>query len=294
MNGMVVLAVALVAGLSACQKEKSGNLLGVEAPQWQKFVMVTEDDVPLFKEADPSSPRLLCWTEDLESDMVDVQFKWDDEDKPADNYIPRQESMFMGNVLPVVSEEGDFYKVNIRTNWRDADFAYLPKACAEDIATAPITPEVLSMQQYARYLTIDEGPLKGLCLISFLGDFDEEMFEVGQLMDSCIVIPEQRKSISPLYDEQQQGIAIEQDADFPDIYRLKYGPAEVFKLGNPEYGDINVLDASKLSDEQLQQVFDIAKNEQPKYVKACYYFPDYNMYDSTGQLQEFHQLLNQR
>lgn len=287
-RGMASGLVALIALclLSSCKQEKKESLMALPAPQWQKFVMVNEEDgVPLFKEADERSPRLLCWTEDLESDMIDVQFKWDDEPKPADNYIPREEDLYLGTILPVIGEEGDFYKVSIRNEWRHADEAYVPKAAVTDMETAPITPEVLEGQAYAKIFAVGEGDLKGLCLISFLGDMDAVALEVGELNDNYVAVAAP-VSIYANFWEEQQGVELLSSGEF---YELKYGPQQALNIEAPEYGGMRLFDATKLSEEQVAEVYQIAKSVQPELVKYYYYFPTYHMFDSTGQLQAFYQ-----
>ena len=56
---------------------------------------------------------MLAWNENVESDMADVQHRWDDEPKPGANYEANPEQLYIFNLLPVLGEEGDFYKVGI-------------------------------------------------------------------------------------------------------------------------------------------------------------------------------------
>jgi len=287
---MSVMLVATLSILSSCKQQKPAevkDLIAAEQPRWQKFIMVTEEEVPVFKEPNAESPRLLFWTENIESDMADIQYLWDDEDKPEGDYSPTQVDLGILTIWPVISEEGDFYKVNIRSPWCNVDEAYFPKACAEVIETAPITPEVLKGHSEMCFHTISEGDLKGLCLISLLGNLEQEELEVGELKGDYIVVPvgNGESHVCSYFWEEQQSVEIQ---TMPEETFLKYGPAEMMQ-GEQMIEGLTLLDPSKLSSEHVQQLYDIVTSKQPVVMEYWYYFPNYNGAGGAYRLQPFYQ-----
>ena len=76
--GGVAAVLAILIGIFTCTGSKSsgGNdLLPVEEPTWEKFVVITQD-TPLYKETNTDSPKLAVTMEDLESDAIVRNFKW--------------------------------------------------------------------------------------------------------------------------------------------------------------------------------------------------------------------------
>ena len=280
----MVLITALGSLFSSCAKAQGEEaLFDVKAPQFVKFVSVIEDGVPLFKEADPRSPQLLAWNENIESDMADVQHRWDDEPKPGANYEPNPEQLYIFNLLPVLGEEGDFYKVGIYNNWRQIETAYVPKSSCSDIATGPITDEVLEQQAYCTCMLVKEGDKKGLFLTTNFGDEDAEIIQLGMLSGDCILEPE-HPEISCVFSEDAKEIRVEVNKE-TNSCTVFYGPAQ----SHEEEGEITVrvVDVSKLTAEQIDTLYNWAKSSLGTHVRACYYFPSYHAFDSSFQLQPF-------
>lgn len=265
------------------QAQESASLFDVKAPQFEKFVMITEDGVPLFKQADERSPRLLAWNENVESDMADIQYRWDDEPKPGAEYIANPEQMFTFSLLPVLGEEGDFYKVGIFNNWRPIEAAYVPKSVASDIATGPITDEILAKQNYRTCTMVNAGPQKGLIVMTAFTELDEEVVKVGQLMGDCLVVPD-HPEIYCSFSPENKDIRVVVD-DTSNNCTVFYGPAQSYEESG-EF-DVRVLDVKKLTAQHIETIYKWAKSSPAPQTEAYYYFPTYHAFESLYQLQMF-------
>ena len=84
--------------------KSSSSLFSVTLPTFEKFVAVSIDEsTPIYKEASTSSPTLVEWTEEAESDMLDVQFRWSDQ-AGIEGYDSVSSTAWAGNVYAVLDE----------------------------------------------------------------------------------------------------------------------------------------------------------------------------------------------
>ena len=199
------------------------------------------------------------------------------------NYEANPEQLYIFNLLPVLGEEGDFYKVGIYNNWRQIETAYVPKSSCSDIATGPITDEVLEQQAYCTCMLVKEGDKKCLFLTTNFGDEDAEIIQLGMLSGDCILEPE-HPEISCVFSEDAKEIRVEVNKE-TNSCTVFYGPAQ----SHEEEGEITVrvVDVSKLTAEQIDTLYNWAKSSLGTHVRACYYFPSYHAFDSSFQLQPF-------
>ena len=127
MKHLYFLLGALIPMLLACCTGKKSNgqeaeaqpLFDITAPAFDKFVVVADDEgTPVYKEADTSSPMLVYWTEDIESDMAGVENHWSNEAVKS-GYISDSFVAWPGTVYAVLGEEGYPYTVPLDFLYRE-------------------------------------------------------------------------------------------------------------------------------------------------------------------------------
>jgi hypothetical protein len=247
--------------------------LEVQKPQWEKFVMVTASDAPLHKEASFGSARLTYLMENIESDVCDFLFRWEDEPDRR-GYTRYPFHLEEKQVLPVIEETDRWYKVLVTSDMIGLTEAYLAKKHCEEVKPAPITADVLDQidEQEGRcdYL-IAKGKWKNLCLSCRNGDMDELEFSMGVLQDGVLLFPE-ANPVMVMSGMDNEGISLdEQDNNGTTILVINYGEAESW-----ENDHASVLDTHLFRDDDVDQVFNALKKDNPAYVMAEYYFPDAN------------------
>ena len=170
-----------------------GNILNVGEPTVEKFVRVVKENSEIFRYADPESPWLVTWMEDLESDMAIIVDKWSNEDVP-DGYSCDESFAYPGQVFAVLGEEGDFYKVSIYNDNCDIESGFVKKADVEDVepetATADALEEIDSEIEGMDMKIFKEGKYKGLVLRVLQDELHGITLEVGVLMNGCLAFPE--------------------------------------------------------------------------------------------------------
>ena len=196
------------------------NPLNLPAPQVQKFVRVVADEsTEVFRYADVESPWRVTWTwfEDPESDVCDIVDSWSNEDVP-DDYECEEYPAYAGDVFAVLGEEGDFYKVSVRSDRNEAEFGYVKK---EDVAEVEpekvdedLFPEMRDM--YGIHVrVIKEAKYKGLVLRVIEDDLEGNKFEVGVMTDDYLAFPEK----GPLLTEESIDVDLLSDERIDEIVR---------------------------------------------------------------------------
>ena len=99
---------------------KAESLIKLSLPPFEKFVVVTNSDGGLYKNADTNSPTLVRWDEaDCESDFCEVAYQWSDQPAKPGFEMATDILTWEGRVYPVLAEEGKFYKVSVLDRWCD-------------------------------------------------------------------------------------------------------------------------------------------------------------------------------
>ena len=194
-GGVVGLVLLIWGAVSIFSPHKNGNeLLPVQLPTWEKFVVLTESDVLIFKEPNAGSPQLEVMSEDIESDAIFQCFKWSDTPNKR-GYISDSYALYKDNVLPVVGEDEDWYRVVIANRELGAQEGYIRKKLCREVKPQPISPKLLlSLNSYdwqtANYGLQTEGEYENICFISVT---EEGMYspwlEVAVLYDGKLVNP---------------------------------------------------------------------------------------------------------
>lgn len=267
--------VALLAGILSLFLFKgcnsTDNLLSVQKPTWEKFVMVTSENVTLYKEANSISTKLMFAMENVESDVCGMEYRWENQGKKR-GYTVSDFSPAVHAVWPVLEDAGNWYKVLVYPDYAGQHIeAYINKKSCKEVVPQPITDEVLERVDKVSYRcdnVIKSGRLKGLCFSASLQEFDEEFFEMGQLVDGVLYYPGSMGVSTSRVDAS--GMTFRKSDESADSYVLTYGDNRTFKIdGNPV-----VFDTRTLSEDEAKEIFQALKNHNSRGFEAYYYFPE--------------------
>lgn len=270
--GGEVLAAILIGILSVflfkgCNT--SDNLLNVQKPSWEKFIMVTSDNVTLYKEASTTSPKLMLAVENVEEGKCDYQFRWEDQGKKR-GYTISDYLIHEKCVMPVVEDAGDWYKVQVDYAGAGVTEAYINKRWCKEVTPQPITEDIIERiekeGQKIGYV-IKNGKTKGLCFSAYYEDIDYEIMEVGQLFDGILIFPQHDAII--LNFESSVDLNFSKNDD-NSSYTLTYGEKRLLDNG----GVSKEFDTSTLTDTESEEIYNSVKTGNPVSFKAMYYFPE--------------------
>lgn len=253
---------------------QTGNILNVGEPSAQKFVRVVKENSEIFRYADPESPWLVTWMEDLESDMAVIVDKWSNEDVP-DGYSCDENFAYAGQVFAVLGEEGDYYKVSIYNKNCDMEYGFVKKDDVEDVE--PLTATAESLEEFDfEFEGIDmkifkEGKYKGLVLRVLQDELDGITLEVGVLMNGCLAFPELNRG-EIFCDPNVKELTFMGKAKEGELqYYFKY-PKSMARW--PEQDLMEGFDFDKLTDEQIGKIVQDMLERKSEYVKYDYLIPE--------------------
>ena len=270
----MMAAALLVVGLMACGGDSSSNPLNIKAPSWSQFVRPKTDGVKLYKAADQNSPKLQIAQEHCEGDMCDFEIIWAGERAPR-RWSVNDWDTYVGDIFPILAEEGDFYKVYVSSEWLGvAAEAYIKKSECEVVTPVKLTQEVLDSvgrTGQRRDYVVQKGALKNLCLSSYFGEYDGLEFELGQLCDNCLVFVNTKATWLSPSDEDGPIVFSRNDDKQNESYQISFGKDNYWKSGEESTG---LFDTKKLSDEQVADIFNTIRKDSVKIVRVLYYFPE--------------------
>ncbi|MBR1686964.1 MAG: hypothetical protein IJ710_00320 [Prevotella sp.] len=264
--GVAVLGILLYALFGGSKKE----LLVTEDPGFLKFVQVVSENAPLYQDASTESPQLYYDVEDLESDMAVIQFRFNDKPLPS-GFNTSPCFVAQNEVLPVLEEKGEWYKIQLSDYNAGTVEAYIRKGFCMDVTPEPITQAVLDSIDkiaYTRTYIIPSGKLENLVFRYELNEMDGPSFDVGVLKDGVLYVPEGQ--YVGINDSDISGVSISKDGNNTTV---NYGSdGRYYPNGDPE-GGIVFFDVSRLNEEQHQTLLDAMRNEHPQFERLFYYFP---------------------
>ena len=248
---------------------KTESVIKVSAPPFKKFVVVTTEDMGLFKEADENSPTLVRWIEaDSESEDCENIYQWSDQPGKPGFELSTDILTWEGRIFPVLGEEGDFYKVCTFTDWCDIESAYIPKASVGDIECAPIKADMLEAEDnYFKCRVMKDGKYKDIVLIDEYDELNGEILQVGVLKDGAVATPTVYYIDSYLDNEQEDIFIDETEGRF--FLRYNKSLAETAEEGEGP----RQLDLKKLSAEQIAKIIDTVTKKKPEYANYMFHFP---------------------
>lgn len=249
------------------------NPLKVGMPAVEKFVRVTADEgAEVFEYADAESPWRVTWMEDIESDMADILEKWSNEDVP-DGYLCDETPAYAGEVLAVMGEEGDFYKVSIKNRYCEMESGYVKKSEVEDVEPEKVTDEVLKELNETGWIhlrVVKEGKYKGLVLRATMDELEGESFEVGVMLDGVLAFPERNFEYID-YNPEAKELTFNESPDaggYPTYFEY---PKSMTHLGG--YDSSLGFNPDKLTDEQIERIVQDMLKRKSEYVKYDYVIP---------------------
>ena len=276
-NLIIICSAMLMLALMSCGG-KGGNtetpqeeiMQGLKAPEWEKFVVVTQEDMAIYREADENSAKRMVCYEDAESDMIDVVNKWSDEECP-EGYLQESLYLYPGEVFPCVGEEGDFYKVALCSQYdREDAVGYIAKSAVEEVKPMPITKEAFNgVCTWGQLRVFDDGKYKNMVMRTKFDELDGEFISMGKLFDGVAAFA---YTLS-VYDNTEIDSLRFNEAEFTDgikVESMEY-PASMKHESEDDY--LVFLDLAKLSDEQVGQLYDVMVKDETDYVEYLYYFP---------------------
>ncbi len=268
MKKKVGLVLGVLAFLMLCNSESyaqsgeqtssANNVLGVKVPKIEQFVRVTnEKGADVFKYAREDSPWRVDWMgEEEDYGTVQVDETWSDKKVPK-KYSAERSMEYEGNVLPLLGEEGNFWKVFIHQPYSsELEEGYLRKSDVEVVSFQPLTADMVKApneKKLSPTIVKTEGQYKGLVIdVGSDEEWGEEWLDVGVLVDGMVVSPESYK------------VVLVHDYDMTDVKEMKC----VFKkktsevvmnyptsmLMENEDGMGRWFDPAKLTDAQIEQM----------------------------------------
>lgn len=271
---LIWLITSLFSGSSVVSVGSGGTtpLMGMEIPEWKEFVSTNEEEGPcVYKAPDESSPHLMMAVEDVEGDAMDSFYSWSDESRRSGyNYYDSSISRYQ--VSPIIGEDGDFYKILICQQWKETIEGYIKKSDCNVVMPTPITKDVLDKvcrENHERDAVVEDGQLKGLLLSSYLEDFDEPGFSIGELCDGCIVFTQMDRDPMLTMSEENTFKVFKGDDDY---YYISYGES---------YMEDGMLDPGKLNTDQITEIYNTFCPAKGKRSHVAYYFPDVYEYGLT-------------
>lgn len=281
--GIIAVAVLLIAGglyfFAKPGSVNTNNPLGVQKPNWEKFVKTTSEGVKLYKEADASSPYLMVVAE-VYGQKLDSWLRWSDEKVPngqevydfttyAFNDNKYKQHPATQNIFPVLEENEGWYKVYVGTG--EIREAYIQKANVEELVPEPITNDVLLKldNKHSTHRLIEEGEYANLYLECYNNGFFNGV-DVGVLIDGCIVVPKACE-FTPKENEDSEGVefSCHEDVAFNDLTWEFHAPKSYWKAT----GDDNVFDVNMIQNAELRKIVMELKPSKEVVSRVWYYFP---------------------
>lgn len=271
----MMAATLLCAGLVACgDMKKESNPLGVEAPAWQQFAHPKGERIFLYKEAKEDSPVLKRAIATDNEDYYEVKTFWSNEEAPR-GWFTETRPTNEHEALPILGEEGEFFKVYVFDEIVGAKEAYVKKADCEVVKPVTLTQELIdSIGKIEGRCDniIKEGELKNLCFSSFQVDYDEEPYiMMGQLIGNCVVYS--NANIVKLNVASEKAPITFDKVEGENGFILSCGEDQLWQ---PNPTQASVLDTRKLSEEQMRQMYNDLKVDGAKLNEVLYYIPEVN------------------
>lgn len=272
-GGVGALGLLLWGAISVFGSDKKGNdLLPVQKPAWERFVVLTSNDVPFYKEPTVNSPQLEVMHEDLDTDEVSLYFKWSDIPNKK-GYTSYKFTFCRDQVLPMIDENGEWYKVVLSDDEMGMEHCYISKSLCREISPQPITPELLSsLDSYnwckATYGLQTEGKYKNICFISVMSDMNGEWLNTAVLYDGVLVNPLTKQISTQANPGWAYSFKVEEQSSMPVLI---YGET-ILRDG--------ILDArtialeEKVGEIDVNRLFESIPTTSSKIQEVSYYFPD--------------------
>ena len=246
------------------------NVLGVKVPKIEAFVRVTtEDGADVFKSASADSPWRVIWLgQDEEEGEVQVNDTWSNTKVPSE-YTVEKSVEYAGEILLLLGEEGDFWKVNIYKNYSpDLEVGYIRKSDAEVVKFEPLTADMIkapNQRKLSPTIVKTEGKYAGLVLdIGSDEAWGEEWIDVGVLVNGMVVSPESSQ-VKLMRDDEVKKLEFVFDKESGGVL-LRY-PESMMMDDEDGYG--YWFDPAKLNDKQIGQMLKLLSQKKKSERVRC-------------------------
>lgn len=287
-GGLIVLGLFAALAFFVFGGNKAGNdLLPVEKPAWDKFVMLTQNEVNFYKEPDLYSPRLEIMQEDIDSDDLSFYYKWSDTPTKA-GFVSFTCTSNANEILPMIEEVGDWYKV-VSYGELGSIECYVHKATCQEITPEPITQGLLNnLSAYyyepATFGLQTEGKYKDFCFISVNSDMEGSRLDLAILYDGMLVNPRTKRIATQMIPQAEQlfdlGEYYDENALLYDYRSLKDGMFNAQVLGSNGTAD----------EADLDRLFNYVTYQPSDIQEVSYYFPSI----ATDRIYTFPQHLTEK
>ena len=267
--------------------KKGNDLLPVQKPAWDKFVILTQDEVVYYKEPSFDSPQLECMNEDIDSDNFNFYYKWSGTPTKA-GFTSFTCWSFANEILPMIEEVGDWYKVVNYSSIGSIE-CYVPKAQCQEITPEPITQSLLrNLSAYyyepATFGLQTEGKYKNFCFISVNSDMESPWLSFAILYDGVLVNPLTKRINTQLVPEVKNTFDL---GEYYDEKTLLYD----YRCLKNEMFNAQVLGSDGTADEaDLDRLFNYVTYLPSDEQEVSYYFPSV----ATDHIYTFRQHLTEK
>ena len=266
LTGIIFSLSCISCNTDKSEKNEPDNILHVHKPTFKKFVISTVDNVKVYKEAKTESPTCVIWSEDIESDMAELKYEWSDMEVP-DKYVMENFTESAGTIFAVLDEEGDFYKVSIYNEYCKQVAGYILKSATEDIEPQALSIDSIKNNDWERTTVVTDGKYKDLVIRSISDELNGEKIQLGLFIDGVIAFPANYE-ISTWMDESSKELKYELNET---EYSVTYPSDMVYE--NKETA-MPMLDTHKLTEQQIDMIFDNVVKGKPTVVRYEYNFPN--------------------
>ena len=270
--GVAIAAVVISAGCSLSRGEIKNNPLGVQKPQWEKFIKVNADDMKLYKKADASSSYALLAVEQLDGCMPNECLVWSG-DKAPRGYDVSDYNVEANTVFPVLDENSEWYRVHIGIG--TIREAYIQKQYCEEVKPESITKEIIAKvygSDSGAYKFVEEGEFAKLLILREAGDLvNAERVMLGVLTDGCIVAPKECLCFPQMDDATD--VVIRNVSDTPDSKFWHLICPDAYWNDTQDEECPKIFDANKLTDSDIQKIMQAVRPQDNTASKVYYYFP---------------------
>ena len=293
--GGILSLVLIVLGISKCGGTE--NHFEVKVPTWEKFIMVTAEDVNLRKEANVNSDKLMS----VYDGYGGCEFYWPGSkpkyydgplsDKNVHHLTPGFE------ILPVINEVGDWYQVYVvsLSATSDVEVAYIMKKYCQVIEPRKMDENAIQYLENNlndKYSFLQSGKFKGYSLASLESD-DVETYKhlkIGKVLENAMVYPEFATIIQKK--EFKEGMDYTKPASVEGWAKGFY--ESKFSLGfYDEFSDL--VNCKRFTDEMIEGIFGMFFENEFNRIKIQYLFDvkdDSRLETYTIDLNEYeHQLV---
>ena len=258
-------------GYAQSVRPTADNVLGVKVPKIEKFVRVTtEEGADVLKSPRNDSPWLVIWLgEDEEEGQVQTNTTWSDEAVPSE-YSTEKSLEYAGNLLMLLGEEGNFWKVNIYKSYApELEVGYIRKSDAEPVQFEPLTADMIkapNKHKLSPTIVKTAGKFAGLVIdVGSDEAWGEEWLDVGVLANGMIVAP-MSSAVTLIRDDEQTTVKCVFDTESGSV--LMYYP-ESMMMDEEEASFGRWFDPAKLTDKQIEQMLEMLSHKQKSEWVRC-------------------------